>query len=99
VESKFTQTLSEFKKNYKEKYTNDVLQEYEVNRYAKFINDYQESHKISDKQHIKNVKRKKNDISNNICPRCGAKLIIVNTDKGDRYRCSNDGCDFMMKIK
>ena len=51
------------------------------------------------KQHVKDIKDMKRGISNNICPRCGASLVLRHSDNGDFYGCSNyPKCKFIKKI-
>ena len=52
-------------------------------------NNYKENNNITDEEHINNIHKMQLDIENNICPRCGAKLVIRNGDYGEFYGCSN----------
>lgn len=44
---------------------------------------------INQEQHIKNINQLQKDIQNNICPRCGSKLVKRHGKYGDFYGCSN----------
>lgn len=49
--------------------------------------------------HIKNVSTMKNNLSQNICPRCNGNLVIRNSKTGQFYGCSNyPKCKFTKKI-
>lgn len=45
--------------------------------------------KVSNHQHVKNLKQTEKDFKNGICPRCGAKLVKRNGTKGEFLGCSN----------
>ena len=54
--------------------------------------------KVTRKQHIENISKIKNDIDNNICPRCGSSLIVRQGKYGKFYGCSNyPKCKFIKK--
>lgn len=72
--------------NYVEDVTNRIM-EYKLNPVK------------TTKQHVRDIKDMKRGISNNICPRCGATLVLRHSDKGDFYGCSNyPKCRFTKKI-
>ena len=53
---------------------------------------------VSHRKHIKNIKETQKDIANNICPRCGNKLVLKNGKYGEFYGCSNyPKCQFIKK--
>lgn len=53
---------------------------------------------ISNSDHIKNINKTKQEISNGICPRCKGKLILREGKYGEFYGCSNyPNCKFTMK--
>lgn len=45
--------------------------------------------KVTDEEHIDNVKTRQQKIKNNICPFCNVKLVYENEMFGPLYRCSN----------
>ena len=45
--------------------------------------------KITNKEHIQNIIKTKNEIAQNICPRCGGRLVLRNGKNGVFYGCSN----------
>ena len=54
----------------------------------------------SKQEHIENIRKMKNQIDNNICPRCGGKLILRNGKYGNFYGCENyPNCKFTKKDK
>lgn len=50
---------------------------------------YQKETSVSRREHIRNVKRTQRMIKQNICPRCGASLIIREGKYGPFYGCTN----------
>ena len=53
---------------------------------------------ISNKEHINNIHSMQTDIANNICPRCGKKLVLKNGKYGEFYGCSGyPRCKFIKK--
>lgn len=54
----------------------------------------------SNRQHVKNIKEMKQDIENDICPRCGGKLVLKKSKYGNFYGCENyPKCTFTKKEK
>lgn len=53
---------------------------------------------ISNSEHIKNIDNTKQKIKNDICPRCGKKLILRKGKYGEFYGCSNyPNCKFTIR--
>ena len=53
----------------------------------------------SQAEHINNIRSLRNDIDNNICPRCGKRLIIRNGKNGSFYGCEGyPQCRFTKRI-
>ena len=49
---------------------------------------------------MENIHRLQEKIDNNICPRCGGKLVLRNGKYGDFYGCENyPKCKFIKKGK
>lgn len=66
------------------------------NIYDKLINSNQH---ISNRTHIKNIRKTQKEINLGICPRCGGSLIIRNGKNGKFYGCSNyPKCKFVKSI-
>lgn len=54
---------------------------------------------ISRAEHIANIEMMKNNIANNICPRCGSNLVLRHGKSGDFMGCSQyPHCRFTKKI-
>ena len=54
--------------------------------------------KMSNLEHVSNVKQTQKEIQNGICPRCGGKLIYRNGKYGPFQGCSNyPSCKFVLK--
>ena len=45
------------------------------------------SHTVKNREHVKNVRATQTNILNNICPRCGKKLVLRNGKRGAFYGC------------
>lgn len=55
--------------------------------------------KMTNKEHIQNIIKTKNEIAQNICPRCGGRLVLRNGKNGVFYGCSNfPKCRFTKNI-
>lgn len=55
---------------------------------------------ITQEEHINNIHLQQERIANNICPRCGGKLVLRHGQYGDFFGCSNfPKCTFKKKIK
>lgn len=53
---------------------------------------------ITNKEHVKSIKQTQIDLNNNICPRCGGKLVLRNGKAGCFYGCTNyPKCKFTKK--
>ena len=71
----------------------------QINYVANILRRYQ-NNVITEEEHISNIHKMQEDIENNICPRCGAKLVIRNGDYGEFYGCSNyPKCKFKKKVQ
>ena len=47
------------------------------------------STKMSNRQHVKNIRKTQQEIEQGICPRCGGSLVLRHGSLGDFYGCSN----------
>lgn len=57
------------------------------------------SKEISNKEHIKDIEKQREEIENNICPRCGSPLVIRHGKYGIFYGCSSyPKCKFHKKV-
>ena len=64
--------------------------------YTELINAHDSS--VSNSEHINNIRSMQTDIANNICPRCGKKLVLKNGKYGEFYGCSGyPRCRFIKK--
>ena len=61
----------------------------QINRAYEILCQAKEKNNVSDEEHIKNIEKLQEDISNHICPRCGAKLVERNGRNGLFLGCSN----------
>ena len=75
------------------------LNNLQIERVAKLL----EAHKddtITIEEHVENIHKMQEKINNNICPRCGGKLVLRNGKYGDFYGCENyPKCKFIKKEK
>lgn len=61
----------------------------QINRAYEILRQAKEKNNVSDEEHIQNIEKLQEDISNHLCPRCGAKLIERNGKYGLFLGCSN----------
>lgn len=53
---------------------------------------------ISTREHVENIRSMQSDVKNNVCPRCGKKLVLRNGKYGEFYGCSGyPSCKFIKK--
>lgn len=75
------------------------LNEDEISMYGDRISRIQAAD-VSKKEHIEEIRKMQEDIRNNICPRCGAKLKLRHGKFGDFYGCSRyPKCSFTKDIR
>lgn len=87
VRSKTVVNLSHLQKFLKKYNSLDCLTNEEIDIiYEKILEN---KAKVSNYQHVKNLKQIEKDIKSGICPRCGAKLVKRNGAKGEFLGCSN----------
>lgn len=98
IKSEFTVGLSNLKyclKVYNDgtNYTFEEMQEI----YTKIIKSASDT---TNKEHVKNIKKKQQDIDDGICPRCGGKLVVREGKYGTFTGCSNyPKCTFKISGK
>ena len=94
IKSEHTFSLSKIKRfilSQKDVYTDE-----EVINYVNKIEVLRED--VSNKVHVRNINNMKMNIRNNICPRCGAELVLRDGKNGKFYGCSNfPKCKFTKK--
>jgi DNA gyrase/topoisomerase IV subunit A len=59
----------------------------QIDYVANILRRYQNNN-ITDEEHINNIHKMQEDIENNICPRCGAKLVLRDSEYGMFLGCS-----------
>lgn len=53
---------------------------------------------MSNREHVKNIKKTQRELDKNICPRCGGQLVLREGPSGKFYGCSNyPKCRFIKK--
>jgi predicted RNA-binding Zn-ribbon protein involved in translation (DUF1610 family) len=98
IESKYVYTLLGLR-NYVQatKETHLSLEEMKAIYEALSLNN--KSDVISNSEHVENIRKMQEDIANNICPRCGASLVIRTSNNRAFYGCSNyPNCTFTKKL-
>ncbi len=85
IDSEHVIPLSKLK--YALAFGNDVLSSTQMeNAYMKLLSQRAE---VSNKEHIRNIRKQQLDIEKGICPRCGGKLVLRNGKYGEFWGCSN----------
>ncbi len=51
--------------------------------------EHRANDRVSTRQHIKNIRTKKSDVENNMCPRCHLPLVLKEGKNGQFYGCPN----------
>ena len=75
-----------------------ALSPVQIDELAKKIQEFKESNTITAKEHIQEIRQIKEDVKNNICPRCGGTLVLRHGKYGDFFGCSNyPECRFVKK--
>ncbi len=71
----------------------------EIRNAASEIRALKEANIVSASEHIQEIRQMKEDIANNICPRCGGKLILRHGKHGDFYGCEKyPECKFTKSV-
>lgn len=96
VKSDYTYTIRELRKLLDGR--RKVLSDTEVEYISGEIMDFKLNPVKGNKEHVQEIKQMKKDISSNICPRCGGKLVLRNVTSGSFYGCENyPKCKFTKK--
>ena len=76
-----------------------TISDVELSKIANTLLEYKENPFKTNKEHVKEIKQMKKDISHNICPRCGGQLVLRKSKDGRTfYGCSNyPNCKFTKK--
>ena len=70
----------------------------EMNQIYQKLLQFKINPQISNREHIKEINQMKNNIDNNICPRCGKPLVLRKGQYGSFYGCSGyPDCKFRKK--
>ncbi len=77
-----------------------LLSPKEMEKYYSILMSLKQSCSIDLDEHIENIKSAQYKIQNNICPRCGGKLVLRKGNYGKFYGCENyPKCKFTKEIK
>ena len=70
----------------------------QIDAVAQEIRLLKENNTVTAKEHVEEIRQMQEDVENNICPRCGGKLVLRHGKYGDFYGCSNyPNCKFIKK--
>ena len=95
IESQHTIGLNMLKKYLKN--LPDTLTTEQIVNISSIIKSNLDLH-TTNKEHTKNIAEMKNNIENNICPRCGGQLVLRHGKYGDFIGCSNyPNCKFIKR--
>lgn len=96
IESDYVYSISDLK--YLLTDMEKTLDDNAVENICTTITEYKLNPVKTDKEHIQEIKQMKQDIANNICPRCGGELVLRKGTNGSFYGCSNyPKCKFTKK--
>ncbi|MBI1341917.1 MAG: hypothetical protein GC171_03170 [Terrimonas sp.] len=77
----------------------EILTATEIEQLYTQLIDHKNNPRLTNEQHIDNIYNLRQSIENNICPRCGKKLLIRNGKYGSFYGCSGyPYCKFIKKL-
>lgn len=76
-----------------------TISDAELDKISNALLEFKENPFKTNKEHVREIKQMKKDISNNICPRCGGQLVLRKSKDGRSfYGCSNyPKCKFIKK--
>lgn len=79
----------------------EIMDDQTTELIAKQIKDFKKNPIKTSKEHVQEIEEMQEDIDNNICPRCGADLVLKISRYGKQfYGCSNyPKCKFVKKIR
>lgn len=98
INSKYVVALRDIKKIISQPITNKTLSPDDMANIDGLILGLKNNSNTTNRQHVKNINQMKEDIANNICPRCGGKLILKKSKYGEFYGCENyPACKFTKK--
>ena len=97
VDSDYVYSLYELKHILKDH--NDAIDSLVLKKCYDTIMEYKLNPIKTNKEHVQEIRQMKKDIDNNICPRCGGKLILRKSKSGNQfYGCENyPNCKFTKK--
>ncbi len=76
----------------------EILTESDVEEIYRVLIDYKINPRLTSEMHIQNIDNLRRSIRNDICPRCGNKLVIRRGPFGQFYGCSGyPDCKFIKK--
>lgn len=75
------------RRRYKQQ-TKEIFSLEEMNSIYTKLLEFKNNPQISAREHVREIKQMKNNIDNNICPRCGKQLVLRKGQYGEFYGCS-----------
>ncbi len=98
IESNNVYSLYRFKKILNKKIDDTYLTEEDRKKIYDLIEITIKEKNVTTIEHIRNINKMKENVDNNICPRCGSKLILRHSKYGPFFGCSNyPNCTFKKK--
>ncbi len=100
ITSKYVCPLRDIKKTLGNPAGGRGLNKEEMSKINGRIMEAKDASTTSNRQHVKSIKAMKQNIENDICPRCGGKLVLKKSKYGNFYGCENyPKCKFTKKEK
>lgn len=98
IESNNVYSLYRFKKILNKKIGDTYLTKEDRKKIYDLIEITVKEKNVTTIEHIRNINKMKNNIDNNICPRCGSNLTLKHSEYGPFFGCSNyPNCRFIKK--
>lgn len=90
--------ISKLRKTIQNSNSSTSLSNNEVERIYQFLLNLKNTNEVSLHSHVKQINKRKKDYEKNICPYCGAQLVLKSSKSGSFYGCSNyPKCKFTKK--
>ena len=78
--------------------TSEILTDGQIATIYSALEKLKENREIEIREHVENIRKKKQDLENGICPRCGGKLVLRHGKYGDFFGCENyPKCKFTIR--
>jgi hypothetical protein len=82
-------TIRELRNTIKKSSNPFILTESDIDKVYSYLINLKDSNDITLNQHVKQIRKRKENYENNICPYCGGQLVLRQGKSGSFYGCTN----------